>query len=68
MVLMAAARVFQTEGPGKARLVLWRSMRGLANTYLGSFVPFVKAHAATAEDPGFESRLCRDFSGIESNQ
>ena len=26
----------------------------------------VKASAARAEDPGFESRLLRDFSGVES--
>ena len=28
----------------------------------------VKASALRAEDPGFESRLRRDFSGIESCQ
>ena len=28
----------------------------------------VKASASTAEDPGFESRLRRDFSGVESYQ
>ena len=28
----------------------------------------VKASASTAEDPGFESRLHRDFSGVESYQ
>ena len=28
----------------------------------------VKASASRAEDPGFESRLCRDFSGVESYQ
>ena len=28
----------------------------------------VKASASGAEDPGFESRLRRDFSGVESNQ
>ena len=28
----------------------------------------VKASASRAEDPGFESRLRRDFSGIESYQ
>ena len=27
----------------------------------------VKASASRAEDPGFESRLRRDFSGVESN-
>ena len=26
----------------------------------------VKASASRAEDPGFESRLSRDFSGVES--
>ena len=25
----------------------------------------VKAPASRAEDPGFESRLCRDLSGVE---
>ena len=28
----------------------------------------VKASASRAEDPGFESRLRRDFSGVESYQ
>ena len=28
----------------------------------------VKASASRAEDPGFESRLCRDFFGVESYQ
>ena len=28
----------------------------------------VKTHASGAEDPGFESRLRRDFSGVESYQ
>ena len=28
----------------------------------------VKASASRAEDPGFESRLRRDFSGMESYQ
>ena len=28
----------------------------------------VKAFASIAEDPGFESRLRRDFSGVESYQ
>ena len=28
----------------------------------------VKASASRAEDPGFESCLCRDFSGVESYQ
>ena len=28
----------------------------------------VKASASRAEDPGFESRLQRDFSGVESYQ
>ena len=28
----------------------------------------VKASASTAEDPGFESRLRRDFFGVESYQ
>ena len=28
----------------------------------------VTASASTAEDPGFESRLRRDFSGVESYQ
>ena len=28
----------------------------------------VKASASRAEDPGFESRLHRDFSGVESYQ
>ena len=28
----------------------------------------VKASASRAEDPGFESRLWRDFSGVESYQ
>ena len=26
----------------------------------------VKASASRSQDPGFESRLCRDFSGVES--
>ena len=26
----------------------------------------VQVSASRAEDPGFESRLCRDFSGVES--
>ena len=30
--------------------------------------PVVKASASRAEDPGFESRLRRDFSGVESYQ
>ena len=39
---------------------------------LGSTIPHrlvglvVKASASRAEDPGFESRLRRDFSGVES--
>ena len=33
---------------------------------LGGLV--VKASAAGAEDPGFESRLRRDFFGVESYQ
>ena len=28
----------------------------------------VKASASRAEGPGFESRLCRDFFGVESYQ
>ena len=28
----------------------------------------VKASASGAEDPGFESRLRRDFSGVDSDQ
>ena len=28
----------------------------------------VTAYASRAEDPGFESCLCRDFSGVESYQ
>ena len=28
----------------------------------------VKASASRAEDPGFESRLCRDFFGVEAYQ
>ena len=28
----------------------------------------VKVSASRAEDPGFESRLCRDFCGVESYQ
>ena len=31
-------------------------------------VPVVKASASRAEDPGFESRLRRDFFGVESYQ
>ena len=30
--------------------------------------PVVKASASRAEDPGFESRLRRDFSGVEAYQ
>ena len=30
--------------------------------------PVVKASASRAEDPGFECRLSRDFSGVESYQ
>ena len=37
---------------------LWDSLVGLV----------VKASASRAEDPGFESRLCRDFYGVESYQ
>ena len=32
------------------------------------FGPVVKAYASRIEDPGFESRLRRDFSGVESYQ
>ena len=28
----------------------------------------VKASASRAEEPGFESRMRQDFSGVESNQ
>ena len=28
----------------------------------------VKASASKADDPGFEFRLCRDFSGVKSYQ
>ena len=39
---------------------------GCSQTRLVGLV--VKVFASRAEDPGFESRLCRDFSGVESNQ
>ena len=45
------------EGPGN-NVVIADRLVGLV----------VKASASRAEDPGFESRLGRDFSGVESYQ
>ena len=43
MVLMATGSEFQQAEPEKDRLVLYRSMRGLGNTYLfGAIVAFCK--------------------------
>ena len=40
----------------------------LGEPFPGLVGPVVKASASRAEDPGFESRLRRDFSGVESYQ
>ena len=42
-----------------------RSLYVLYNLLVGLVV---KASASRTEDPGFESRLRRDFSGVESYQ
>ena len=41
-------------------------LKSLSTDRVGGLV--VKASASRAEDPGFESRLHRDFSGVESYQ
>ena len=44
------------------------SSLSLRNTSYRLVGLMVKASASRAEDPGFESRLHRDFSGVESYQ
>ena len=42
---------------------------GIASRFLYRLVGLVvKASASRAEGPGFESRLCQDFFGVESYQ
>ena len=52
--------------PQKKSWYIFEEKQSPAEDRLGGLV--VKASASRAEDPWFESRLCRDFFGVESYQ
>ena len=75
------AAVYEESTPGLRKLVLFSLIHSLLSYILvlvsdsdflvgvhRLFGPVVKVSASRAEDPGFESRLRRDFSGVESYQ
>ena len=49
-------------------IIIFCQAFALSHTYKPPRWPSGKASALTAEDPGFESRLRRDFFGVESYQ
>ena len=58
-------------GGGEGRDNLYNPQRSLSPTLLSAYRLVglvVKASSSRAGDPGFESRLCREFPGVESYQ
>ena len=81
MMLMVVKQTYKKRGKNKKTVVIsWIASSQLLKRFRPSsnHFPFlshyrrvglvVKASASGAEDPGFESRLRREFAGIESYQ